>query len=79
MFSEYKTWTSQLSTLLGDAEVCKFQNKLSSINVTGLDNFKLGVEVFFNLAESKVGKLLGMRLAIGCFFRMITRIASRPS
>ena len=54
MFSEYKTWKMQLSTLLGDAEVSKFQNKLSSINVTGLDNFKLGVDVFFNLAESKV-------------------------
>ena len=57
MFSECKTWTSQLSTLLGDAEVSKFQNKLSSINVTGLDNFKLGVDVFFSLAESKVGIL----------------------
>ena len=55
MFSEYKTWKAQLSTLLGDAEVSKFQNKLSSINVTGLDNYKLSVEGFFNLAETKVG------------------------
>ena len=44
MFSEYKTWKAQLSTLLGDAEVSKFQNKLSSINVTGLDNYKLSVD-----------------------------------
>ena len=55
MFSEYKTWKAQLSTLLGDAEVSKFQNKLSSINVTGLDNYKLSVDGFFNLAETKVG------------------------
>ena len=55
MFSEYKTWKAQLSTLLGDAEVSKFQSKLSSINVTGLDNYKLSVDGFFNLAETKVG------------------------
>ena len=55
MFSEYKTWKAQLSTLLGDAEVSKFQNKLSSINVTGLDNYKLSVDGLFNLAETKVG------------------------
>ena len=54
MFSDYKTWTSQLSTLLGDAEVDKFRNKLSSINVTGLDDIRLGVDLFFNLTESKV-------------------------
>ena len=54
MFSDYKTWTSQLSSLLGDVEVDKFRNKLSSINVTGLDDIRLGVDLFFNLTESKV-------------------------
>ena len=54
MFSDYKTWTAQLSTLLGAAEVDKFRNKLSSINVTGLDDIRLGVDLFFNLTESKV-------------------------
>ena len=62
MFSDYKTWTSQLSTLLGDAEVDKFRNKLSSINVTGLDEIRLGVDLFFNLTESKVASDCLMRL-----------------
>ena len=62
MFSRHKTWTSQLSTLLGEAEVAKLGDKLRSLSVTGLDQVKLSLDMFFtdrSTAEAEMVECIG--------------------
>ena len=62
MFSRHKTWTSQLTTLLGEAEVAKLGDKLRSLSVTGLDQVTLGLDMFFtdrSPAEAELVKCIG--------------------
>ena len=49
MFSTYQLWTTQLSPLLGAGEVDKLNTKLRTLNVAGLDTFKMMYRQFFNM------------------------------
>jgi len=59
MFSDNKVWTSQLSSLLGHLEVEVFSNKLRSLNVTGLEELKLSLEMFFGEQDEEVRDTVG--------------------
>ena len=62
MFSRHKNWTSQLSPLIGEAEVAKLGDKLRSLSVTGLEQVTLSLDMFFTdrtSAEAEVVKSIG--------------------
>ena len=69
MFSDQKIWTSQLSSLLGHVEVSVFENKLRSLNVTGLDEFRLSIDMFFGEQEEEVADIVR---SVGEIFTLIT-------
>ena len=58
MFSPQKVWTSQLSSLLGHQEVELFNNKLRSLNLTGLEELKLSLHMFFGPQEEQVADIV---------------------
>jgi len=46
LFRQDKHWTEQLTPLLGSQEITKLDKKLRSLNVSGLDNFRLQFSQF---------------------------------
>ena len=54
IFSDKKVWTSQLSILLGQVEVAGLENKLLSLNLTGLEEFRLSLNMFIGEEEERV-------------------------
>ena len=69
MFSPLKVWTSQLSSLLGHQEVELFNNKLRSLNLTGLEELKLSLHMFFGPQEDRVAATV-RRIGEGILFYM---------
>ena len=64
-----KIWTSQLSSLLGHVEVSVFENKLRSLNVTGLDEFRLSLDMFCGEQEEEVADIVR---SVGEIFTLLT-------